>query len=68
MFDNSISKKKWYLLIIKDPSYLAGESILKVLQILIRIEKFKFVILDDIEGAGGDWVIYSLQKKMEQVF
>lgn len=42
----------WTLLTIDDPACLPGKSIQKVIQHVLKVIKFKFVVIDDINGAG----------------
>ena len=42
----------WYLVVIKDLQALPGKNLLKVLDIIQTKISFKFVFLDDIQGAG----------------
>jgi hypothetical protein len=62
MFDNLMSHFKWNLITIDDPAFLSGKSICEIMQLLLQTTKFKFVILNDIEGSGKDWLISTLQK------
>jgi hypothetical protein len=60
---NIVPYARWTLVIIDDPKCLPGKSIYDAIQILITIIKFKFIILDDIEGCGRDWLISSFKEK-----
>lgn len=42
----------WYLAIIRDSHDLAGESVFKILSIIQQVIRFKYIILNDINGAG----------------
>jgi hypothetical protein len=60
---NIVPYARWTLVIIDDPTCLPGKSIYDVIQLLFTVVKFKFVILDDIEGCGRDWLISSFKEK-----
>jgi len=57
----------WHLVIINDPAFLPGKSIFNVIQILLRCYKFRFVILNDIEGSAQNGLISILKKKENTV-
>lgn len=56
-----------YLITIEDPTFKLGKSISKVIQLLLQIIDFKFIILNDLEGSGPYGVIYSLKQKMNEI-
>lgn len=60
------SELKWYLITIDDPEFLPGRSFIRVLQLLLTVIPFKFVILDDIEGSGEYGLVYSLQQRQNE--
>ena len=43
---------KWYLITIEDPAFLPGISISNIIQLFLKNIEFKFVILNDLNGAG----------------
>lgn len=43
---------KWHQITIEDPASLPGKSIHDSIIIFLKIIEFKYVILNDIEGAG----------------
>ena len=48
-----IKDSKWYLITIDDaPKYLPGKSIFDIIQLILKVIKFKYVILDDINGVA----------------
>jgi hypothetical protein len=53
---------KWYLITIEDPEGLPGKNILNVIQLIMKVMNFNFVILNDINGAGKYGVVLSLQE------
>ena len=61
------NKPYWTLIEIEDPAFLPGKSFSDILLFLLEIVNFKFVILDDIEGSGKDWLISSLQEEENTV-
>ncbi len=50
MADNS--KSNWSLIIIADQKNLPGQSIFQILQTILQVVKYQYVIIDDIIGAG----------------
>src|SRR5580658_491478 len=56
-------KAYWTLVIIEESLALPGKSFFNIFLLLLKIIKFNFVILDDIEGCGKDWLISSFQEK-----
>jgi hypothetical protein len=54
---------RWFLIIIKDDLPLPGKSFFDVISLLITCINFKFVIINDINGAAENGLIYFLQKK-----
>lgn len=42
----------WTLITIDDPAFLAGTSISEIIGILLQVIDFKFIILNDIQGAA----------------
>jgi hypothetical protein len=67
MIDHLIQNFPWTLITIDDPNFLSGKSISDAIQTLLEAVKFKFVILDNIDGSGKDWLIYTLQKEKDAV-
>ncbi len=61
------SNPVWTLITIVDPEGLPGKNIFKAINVLLKVIKFKFVILDYISGGGKSGIIYSLQKKQNQI-
>ena len=59
--------QKWYLVTVDDPHFLPGQSIYKLIELLLSKVLYKFVILFDIEGAGNDGLIYSFQQQENAV-
>lgn len=57
-----VSDSKWFLVTIDDPAFLSAKSILKVIQLLLSCISFKFVIINDVEGAADNWVMNDLQE------
>ncbi len=47
----------WHQIIIDDPACLPGKIIYDVIQILLRKIEFKYIVLDDIEGAAQKGLI-----------
>ena len=47
-----IDSNNWTLITIDDPAFLPGESIFDIIQLIIKEIEFKFVIPDEIYGAG----------------
>lgn len=41
----------WYLVTIDDPDFVIGESIYKILSVILKKIEFKYVILEDIIGS-----------------
>ena len=66
MFDNNL-ERDWFLLSIEDPEFLSGMSVLKTIMLTKQMINFEFVVLNDIEGSGRDWIIFNLRKKMNHV-
>lgn len=63
-----ITKIEWNLLVIDDPNCLPGITILQVMNAILKVVTFNYVILNDIEGAGNkDGVIASLWEEENQV-
>ena len=58
-----IKNCEWTLITIDDPTFLSSESLIHIFTLLKKKIEFKFVIINDINGTGKDWVISSLQKK-----
>ncbi len=54
---------KWNLIIIDDPAFLQGKSIFDILNLLISLDKFKFVILYDILGFAQNGLMATLSQK-----
>src|SRR5262249_17806906 len=52
---------------IDDPAFLRGNSIYVIIKLFLKISKFSYLILNDIEGSGKDWLIHSLQQKENTV-
>jgi hypothetical protein len=61
------SDENWFLVIIDDPALLPGKSIFDVINHIRHCIEFKFVILNDIEGAGQNWLIPILHEKENMV-
>lgn len=60
--------QKWYLITIKDPLYLSGESFYNLTNTMLGVLSLKYVILDRIQGAGkGNDLIYKLQKQRDKI-
>ncbi len=58
---------KWHQIIINDPECLPGRIIYDIIQILLQQVEFKFIILNDIEGAAQDWLmpkLFSLENEV----
>ncbi len=53
---------KWYLITIEDPEGLPGKNIFNVIQLIMKVMNFNFIILNDINGAGKHGVVLSLQE------
>lgn len=58
-----LNNQKWTQIIIQDPDFLSGSSINTIYNLLIENLKFKYVIINDIEGSGRDWIVNNLQKQ-----
>ena len=58
---------KWHLIILKDPKALPGESIINVIQLMLSVIEFKYVILDYFDGAGGNGLMTFLQEHEDTV-
>lgn len=56
-------KYEWNLITIDDPSYISGKSTYNIIKLILKSINFSFVILDNIEGSGKEWLIASLQRK-----
>lgn len=55
---------KWFLITIDDPNLLDGESILTLLNLLLKAIPFKWVILDYLDGSGNkDGAMQVLKEK-----
>ncbi len=54
---------KWHLVILKPEGGSTGGAVLKVMQLVLSIMKFKFVIMDDIVGLTKDDLITRMQKQ-----
>lgn len=63
MSKDELKNNNWYLVTLEDKDALPGKSFFKIIQLILKVVNFKFVIIDDIEGAGEDWLVYSLQEK-----
>lgn len=59
-------KVNWYLITIDDPELLPGMSFIRLLQLLLTVIPFKFVILNDIEGSGEHGLVYSLKQRQDE--
>lgn len=57
-------QSKWYLITIDDPEFLSGKSINNLLKFLLKQMEFKFVVFNNVDGSGKDWLI-SYMKKIE---
>ena len=58
---------KWTLIVIEDPKFLPGKSIFDIINLLLKVINFKFVILDYIFGIANDGLILSLQKNENKI-
>ena len=58
---------RWTLITMVDHEGLPGKNISKAINLLLKVIKFKFVIVDYISGGGKLGVIYSLQKMQNQI-
>ncbi len=58
---------KWHLITIIDPEGLPGKNIFNIIQVILQFVDFEFIIINDIEGAGKNWLISDLQKKENRV-
>jgi len=68
MVSNLSTDFYWYLITIADcERALNGESIHEMLTLICDIEKIKFVILNDVEGAGEFGLINSWQDKIDEI-
>lgn len=55
MLISDIKKKDtWYLLTLKDPNYLPGKNIFKIIELLLKVVDFKFAITNALEGTGNE--------------
>lgn len=63
MINNLEKNISWHQIIIEDDKALPGISIKSLLEHILRTVNFKYVILNDIEGAANDGLILSLQEK-----
>ena len=69
MIQNLSTDFFWYLITIDDcRRMLNGESIYEMLKLIQDIEQIKFVVLDDIEGAGKYGLIASLQDNIDKIY
>lgn len=64
---NEIKQNKWYQVIIPDEAALPGTSILELLKCIMKVEHFEFVILDEIVGAGKNWLMRILKNHQQNV-
>lgn len=55
-------QKKWHQVVISDVAEVSGNSILELLKCIMEVEQFKFVILNNIEIFGEDWLMYILNQ------
>lgn len=58
---------QWYHITIDDPALAPGQSVYALLKLILSIAEFKFVILNDIEGAGLPGLVYSLRENENTV-
>jgi hypothetical protein len=59
-------KQKWSLMIIDDPALLTGQTIFSILNLLAGHAHFKYVIINDVEGAAQKGLIPSLRNLSNQ--
>lgn len=67
-FENNKEELKWYLITIDDPFYLSKTSVKNLLNFILEFVCFNYVVVDDIQGSGEDWVISNMQKKQGSIF
>ncbi len=61
MNSSLIPEEKWTLVTIDDPAFLPGKSIYDVIQLLLKVIPFKYVIINEIYGVTK--AIADLEKK-----
>ena len=57
----------WCLITIDDPDFLSGKSIFNVVQLILKYMKINYVIINDVDGSGKDWLISNLQKNQNSI-
>lgn len=62
-----MENNKWNFLIIKDPHFLTGKSVLSLFETVTQIVNFEYIVINDINGSGKDWLISSLQDKENSI-
>lgn len=63
MISNQKQKINWHQIVIFDENALSGNSIFDLIQIILNVINFKFIVLDDISGA----LVFPLQQMENEV-
>lgn len=59
--------KNWYQIILIDKEALPGSSIKLIIDCMLKVTLFKYIIIDQIDGAGDDWIIPKLHEKQNSL-
>ena len=51
MINSPIKKNNWILITIDDSNFLSGNSVFDIIQMMLKVINFKFIILDYVYGA-----------------
>jgi len=62
MENDLINQSYWHLITIEDSDDLPGKSIFDVMQVIFKVYKFEYVILNDINRAGKARLIRSMNE------
>lgn len=57
------SNKQWHLITIDDPEFLPGKIFIEIIQLLIKVIKFHYVVLHDVNGCGTYGLIQRIQQR-----